>query len=56
MGISSKYNLLINPRQCAVEGITETVFVLQTSIALVTGSMIVMVSEIIRKRNSQGPH
>ncbi len=38
-------------RQYAVEGITETVFVLQTSIALVTGSMIVMwFSEIITEK------
>ena len=38
-------------RQYAIEGISETTFVLQTSIALVTGSMIVMwFSEIITEK------
>ena len=38
-------------RQYAIEGISETAFVLQTSIALVTGSMIVMwFSEIITEK------
>ena len=38
-------------RQYAIEGISETVFVLQTAIALVTGSMIVMwFSEIITEK------
>ena len=38
-------------RQYAVEGVSETTFVFQTSIALVTGSMLVMwFSEIITEK------
>ena len=38
-------------RQYAVEGISDVVFVIQTALALVTGSMIVMwLSEVITER------
>ncbi|NDD45665.1 MAG: preprotein translocase subunit SecY [Synechococcaceae bacterium WB9_4xB_025] len=38
-------------RQYAVEGLSETVFVVQTALALVTGSMVVMwISEVITER------
>ena len=51
MGSFTEYYFFLILKQYAIDGISETTFVLQTSIALVTGSMLVMwFSEIITEK------